>query len=40
MKKASAKLRKKIKIKFCRELNRMNTKFASRGRFSKSKDSK
>ncbi len=32
MKKASAKLRRKIKIKFCRELDKMNSKFASQKR--------
>ena len=30
MKKASAKLRRKIKIKFCRELNRLDAKFSSK----------
>lgn len=35
MKKASAKMRRRLKIKFCRELNRMNQQFLSKSHFEK-----
>ncbi len=37
MKKASAKIRRKVKIKFCRELNSMNAKMSSRSSKNRSK---
>ena len=38
MKKASAKLRKKVKVKFCREIKRLDSKLASYTKRFKSKN--
>lgn len=37
MKKASAKLRRKIKVKFCREISKMEARFSSSNRRSQSR---